>query len=342
MTKSPYPDASVWRPQTGFLADIASRKQLQSFNDTGGIAVAFDVVRATPPEIHLRGSQEDGIALWHTYSPSGFVSQPKFNADLITMRFVTGGHILYRHRSGDFLGTPTFATLIGFDGIHQMEAAPGFTAVSATILIATLLRAQRALIGDETSELPHLEPIAEVASRGMKALSCTVTQIQYRMQGAGRQSDLIFPLLEEIMSYQLLSAWPVRSPRGAAGSLDLSPRHLRLAINYIEAYLTNPLTLGEIAAVAGVSVRTLQMNFHREVGQSPTQFIISRRLERAHRDLLDVREFETPIAGLAKRWGFAHASDFGLRYRRHFGCTPSETRRQARGTAGRRGHIATE
>ncbi|GJE00704.1 helix-turn-helix domain-containing protein [Methylobacterium isbiliense] len=342
MTRRFYPDESIWRPQSGFLANIASRKQLQSFNDSGGIAVAFDVMRATSPEIQISGSQEDGIALWHTHSPSGFVSQPKFNANLITMRFVTGGHVLYRHQGGDFLGAPTFATLIGFDGIRQMEAAPGFTAVSATILVATLLRAQRALTGDDTAQLPHLKPIAEVESPGMKALACTVTQIHRRMQVAGRHGDLVLPLLEEIMSYQLLSAWPVRSPREAAPLTTPSPRYLRLALNYIEANLTNPLTLSEIAAVAGVSVRTLQLAFHREVGQAPTQFIIGRRLERARRDLLDIRDLDVPIAELAKRWGFAHASDFGQRYRRQFGCTPSETRRQGREAAGRRFDATTE
>ncbi|PIK73783.1 hypothetical protein CS379_06445, partial [Methylobacterium frigidaeris] len=106
MTTQAHRDESVWRPQSGFLAQIGSRKQLQSFNDTGGIAVSFDVVRAIPPEIHISGCQDDRLALWHTHAPSGFVSQPKFNADLVTVRIVTGGHILYRHRAGDFLGAP--------------------------------------------------------------------------------------------------------------------------------------------------------------------------------------------------------------------------------------------
>ncbi|WP_238281647.1 hypothetical protein [Methylobacterium goesingense] len=47
------------------------------FNDTGGVAVNFDVRRAREPEIALVGTQTESLSLWETRSGSGFITRPK-------------------------------------------------------------------------------------------------------------------------------------------------------------------------------------------------------------------------------------------------------------------------
>ncbi|MDP4023407.1 helix-turn-helix domain-containing protein [Methylobacterium sp. NEAU 140] len=278
---------TLWRPQHVFAASIGSRAQLAAFNDHGAIAVNFDVLRGRAPRIRISGGQSETFSLWETRSGSGFVTHPKFNARLVTVRFVTSGRITYHHRRGNFVGMPQVATLVGFDQLRSVEASPDFGAVSATIAVDVLAAAHGALTGDRTRALPRLETVAEVGSDGMRALYCTVARMQHRV-AAGLDADLyMLPLLQEIMSYQLLSAWPrtEAAPVGRAGGVPA--RAMRTALDYIEANVARPLALSEIAAAAGVSVRALQDTFRTETGQSLGQFVIARRAQRLPADLAD-------------------------------------------------------
>ncbi|MGH1590077.1 helix-turn-helix domain-containing protein [Methylobacterium phyllosphaerae] len=326
-------DPRIWRPQAQFSASIASPTQLKRFNDTGGIAVHLDVMRETRPDIAISGSQSETLSVWETRSSSGFVTKPKFVAGLVTIRFVTRGHVVSSRRTGDLLASTAIATLTGFEELHEVHASPAVSAVSATIAAATLAAANTALTGSDQPGLPALAPIAEMTRPGMGSLFCTIRLIQGRIQGLDRRADLVLPLLEEVMSYQLLSTWPKRADGTPAPPPDVAPRRLRRAIDYIEAHLATALTLADVATAAGIGVRSLQNTFRTELGRTPVQFIIDRRLARAHADLLADTGARRSIAEIARCWGFVHMSDFGQRYRRLHGCTPSETRRQAQ-----RGH----
>lgn len=321
---------AAWRPQSRFVARIASKRQLRAFNDTGGIAVNFDVPRAVVPAIAIDGSQSESLSLWETRTETGFLTQPKFDAALVTIRFVTSGHIVYRNRGGDATGSPTHATLTGFEDLLEVQASPAFGAVSATVAVETLVAANGALTGGEHPGLPALAPCAEIATPAMRALYCTVLQMQRRIQDMDARDDLVFPLVREVMSYQLLSAWPRRAPVAPRPGGEAASRSLRRALDYIDTNLSTPLTLSDIAAAAGISVRALQDKFRKELGRTPVQHIIEHRLARAHRELTAPADDARTIAEIARRWGFTHMSDFGQRYRRLYGRTPSQARTEAR------------
>ncbi|KQP93337.1 hypothetical protein ASF60_15535 [Methylobacterium sp. Leaf113] len=321
---SAYPSAR--QPPRRLAAHIDSLRQLQAFNDRGGIPVHFDVMRSIAPEIEIDGRVDACMSLWATHTISGFVTKPKYDAAVMTFRFVTRGHVTYRHRAGNSIGTPTHATLVGFEDLREVQASGSFSALSGTIAVETLTAADAALMGDSRG-LSSLAPVADIATPGMRALACSLRQIQRRVQEADPACDYVLPLVQEILSYQLLSAWPKRVEPKVCDRVDVPSRSLRMALDYIEANLSGPLTLADIAAAAGISVRGLQTRFRRDVGQTPFQFLIDQRLKRVHQDLISARNAALPVAVIAKRWGFAHMSDFGQRYRRLYGCTPSETRR---------------
>ena len=106
------------------------------------------------------------------------------------------------------------------------------------------------------------------------------------------------------------------------------PRHLRLAEGYIEAHLDQPLTVEEIAAVAGISVRGLQMAFRQHRGTTPLAWWRRARLERAHEDLLAGRGSVTDVA---LKWGFSHFGRFAQDYAARFGIRPRDSLRAGRG-----------
>lgn len=318
---------SIWRPQRFFAHRLQSVQELERLNDGGGLVVNFYPVSRVSPLVQVEGGQSRSMSLWRTHSATGFLTVPTLEADLFTIRFVTNGRLIRRNWRGEQIATQGYATFSALEDMRNGEASAGFSAISSTIARASLLASYHALERKPDRPLPVLEPLTSIDNLGMRALLLSLEQMQIRLRDVRTADDLFFPLLEEIVSYQLLSVWP-RAPVAEVPSTgSLTAAHVRSAVDYIEAHLATPFRLADVAAVAGVSVRMLQMSFKRELSMTPVEFIIERRLQRVHRDLCSEMHRDTSIAELSRRWGFAHMSDFAQRYRRRFGCTPSETRR---------------
>ena len=103
---------------------------------------------------------------------------------------------------------------------------------------------------------------------------------------------------------------------------------LRRAIAHLDAHAADDLDLDELALVVGVGPRALQLAFRRELDTTPTAYLRSVRLARAHRDLsrADPRLGDT-VAAVATAWHFTHHGLFARYYREAYGCTPSRTLR---------------
>lgn len=97
----------------------------------------------------------------------------------------------------------------------------------------------------------------------------------------------------------------------------------------IKADLTRDasLSIDEIARRQGVSTRYVQILFE-EQGATFGEFVTERRLDLARSMLRSPRYAGWSIAGIAFEAGFRDLSHFNRRFRRRFGVTPSEFRRQ--------------
>ncbi|MES0864274.1 AraC family transcriptional regulator [Ruegeria sp. SCPT10] len=102
-----------------------------------------------------------------------------------------------------------------------------------------------------------------------------------------------------------------------------TPRALRLAVEYIHANLAEPITLNDIATVAGVNVRTLQKGFRQRYDLTPMQYLRNARLDAAHYQLI-VRQNEPSVTQAAFGNGFSHLGRFSRDYKRRFGVLPSQ------------------
>jgi AraC family ethanolamine operon transcriptional activator len=105
--------------------------------------------------------------------------------------------------------------------------------------------------------------------------------------------------------------------------------YVRRARDYIEAHLEDAILLSRVATYAGVSTRTLELAFRDVLGVAPMDYILTRRLNKVRRHLLNNgRSIET-LAGLALEYGLSHFGRFSLHYKTLFGELPSETRRRS-------------
>jgi AraC family transcriptional activator of tynA and feaB len=119
---------------------------------------------------------------------------------------------------------------------------------------------------------------------------------------------------------------------GEVPSTSVAQPALRAAMDrYIERHLHDgALTLNDIAAAHGVSVRTVNRVFNA-TGQTVGEVIRVRRLARAREELSDS---DTPVSTIAHRWGFSDPSHFTRSFKAHYGASPREYRSASR-SAGR-------
>jgi AraC-like DNA-binding protein len=108
------------------------------------------------------------------------------------------------------------------------------------------------------------------------------------------------------------------------GGKNLSPSHVKRAIEYIEEHYENPIALSSLAMAAGVSIRTLQNSFKRFTDQTPSNFIRNLRLKKVH-EALKSSEGGATVCDILVRHGISSFGHFAKQYRSRFGCLPSET-----------------
>jgi AraC-like DNA-binding protein/tetratricopeptide (TPR) repeat protein len=107
------------------------------------------------------------------------------------------------------------------------------------------------------------------------------------------------------------------------------PRGVRRALDAMRANVERDWSVFDLAAVAGVSSRTLQRQFRVFLGKAPAAALRDIRFERARRELLQGLP-DAKVTDVALRCGFPHGGRFSIEYRRRYGETPSRTlKRQA-------------
>lgn len=102
-------------------------------------------------------------------------------------------------------------------------------------------------------------------------------------------------------------------------------RNIHNAQRYIENHLSEKIHLSEIAEEIGVNPSHLSRQFRKETGKTITQFIHSRRVEKA-KTLLRLNE--SSITEVAVKCGFEELNYFSRVFRQNTGCTPMEYQKQ--------------
>jgi AraC family transcriptional regulator len=105
----------------------------------------------------------------------------------------------------------------------------------------------------------------------------------------------------------------------------LTKRQLKRVREFVDAHISNDITVSDLAALASLSHFHFIRTFKQSVGLSPYQYILSERIHRA-RGLLSKRDIS--IADVARAVGFSDASQLNRVFRKIVGVTPTAFRRQ--------------
>lgn len=185
---------------------------------------------------------------------------------------------------------------------------------------------------------------------GSQCLVLDVPSADWLQQQLGSHFDAARRLLEKPVAVDLnpaqgqlvswLAASPINDPviaqQGAALLLASltngdSPAHAGSALPlaaldaHIDRHAAHPLQVSDLARLAGLSAARFHVRFLAETGQTPMDYVRSRRLQLA-RQLLQGSNLA--IGEIAAQVGYSSQSAFTAALTRQFGCTARALRRQ--------------
>jgi AraC-like DNA-binding protein len=144
--------------------------------------------------------------------------------------------------------------------------------------------------------------------------------------GPLRSAPLALASLTDALTQMILETLPHRFSEELHRPFYPLPRHVKRAIEFMEANLSKPLSIQDIAGGCGVSVRTLHQGFRQFKVTTPIAHLQHLRLEAVHKELRYAEPGQT-VAEIALKWGFTHMGRFASDYRKRFGQLPSATLR---------------
>ncbi|MFF2847978.1 helix-turn-helix transcriptional regulator [Streptomyces sp. NPDC058001] len=172
----------------------------------------------------------------------------------------------------------------------------------------------------------HFEPAAPTATG--TALTVPV------MQDAGAETPMLAELLRRAVAAAprnparaaaevWTALWRVAELAAPYGESPSAPAPVAVAMAHIETHLAGPLSVPDLARVAGVSHNHLTRLFRARTGGTVVAYIRARRMERA-RHLL--RESTLSISAVAASVGIADLQAFNKACRRELGASPRALR----------------
>ena len=163
-------------------------------------------------------------------------------------------------------------------------------------------------------------------------------------KGHGNEAGLLLRShVEMSLKHLIRGEWDSRSQRGPRQDLDLvdvdtvphhsaptyqgglAPARLRRVSELVRTKLEDELTLDEMAESAGLSPGHFSQMFRQSTGQSPHQFVVRERIERAKEML---RAAEARVLDVAVACGFKTQQHFARVFRKICGASPTEYRQE--------------
>ncbi len=177
-----------------------------------------------------------------------------------------------------------------------------------------------------TERFPKANVFADLFEIDSNIYTCAggtaAMDMMFQLIGDDFDDNLVNRVCEQMLTDRIRSPTdrqrlPLRARLGVQNSKVLT------IIELMEANLTEPLSLVEIAEAVGLSRRQIERLFRQEMGRSPARYYLEIRLDRARHLLI---QSTMPVVEVAVACGFVSASHFSKCYRELYARSPQQER----------------
>lgn len=207
----------------------------------------------------------------------------------------------------------------------------GLCTAAHLLAAAGLLKGRRCAIHWENlpgfqEKFPTAEVFADLYEMDGNIWTCAggtaALDMMLSLIGRDNDEDLVNRVCEQALTDRVRNPHdrqrlPLRARLGVQNAKVIS------IIEFMEANISEPLSLVEIADFVGLSRRQIERLFQSQMGRSPARYYLEVRLDRA-RHLL--RQSTIPVVDVAIACGFVSASHFSKCYREMYGKSPLQER----------------
>jgi AraC family transcriptional regulator len=139
---------------------------------------------------------------------------------------------------------------------------------------------------------------------------------------AQRQALYLDTLLETVL-FKLLQDYAILRVPELRSRESLAPFRMKRVVEFVEAHLGTHMTLAQLAKIGEVSTFHFSRAFRNSLGETPYQYILRRRVDRA-KALLTASD--QPLARVASACGFRDARHLKRTFQRVAGVAPGHYR----------------
>src|SRR5262249_12789197 len=134
---------------------------------------------------------------------------------------------------------------------------------------------------------------------------------------------LFLDSVEQAIAAVLVTGYAARGQRARIYRGGLGPARLRRGTELVQAKIQDDLSLFDLAQSVGLSSAHFSEMFRKSTGETPHQFVLRLRVERAKTML---RALEPRVLDIAVACGFKTQQHFARVFRRMCGASPTEYR----------------
>ncbi|MGE8150225.1 AraC family transcriptional regulator [Pseudomonas vancouverensis] len=284
-----------------------------------------------PKDIIIGGvyGRHDGVSFRRMHYRGDFSVEFPAPLDEISFVIPTAGTIIFNHAS-ESVGYTRVGLAIDKAEVRSARFIDNHAQHGISINRGLLTERLSTLLGKPIVQKLCFEPVVDLnasAFQGIRALIELATGSEFDLLlNAG---SLMPSRLREMLIDAVLESWPHNFTEALQRpTLLIAPRHVKLAVEYIQEHPDNLVSGTDLARLTNVSLRALQEGFQRFVGTSIVAYQRQVRLERAYAALA---EGAAPsVTDVALQYGFSNVGRFCQYFQNAYGMSPAEVRKGLR------------
>jgi AraC-like DNA-binding protein len=249
--------------------------------------------------------------------------------DEITFVIPTAGKIIFT-LMGEAIGVPHVGLAVEKAAIRSVRFGDGHGQYGLSVRRALFAERLATLLGKPIIDTVCFQPAVDLSNPAFDSIKAVVSFATSAELDALMHSSALMPSrLQEMLVDAVLEVWPHNySAALQRPSPAVAPRHVKLAMAYLQEHPEVLVSGSELAALSNVSLRALQEGFRRFVGTSIVAYQRQVRLERAYKVFGQAPE--RSVTQVAQGLGFSNTGRFCQYFHSAYGVSPQDVRKGLR------------